>query len=147
MRGSEVKPSRRAVAVRRADGLVLAVKRPDEPGEELPGLWGLPATTLVAGETPEDATRRLGREKLCVDLTPVRALAEGEQPRPDYSLRMTVYECAISGEPQLPPRAPGSASTLYEAIDWLPASSFAEAAARGSLCCQLFLKTVPATSD
>jgi ADP-ribose pyrophosphatase YjhB (NUDIX family) len=144
--------SRRAVAavVRRADGFVLAVRRPDEPGEELPNIWGLPATTLADGETPEDAIRRLGREKLGVDLTPLRALAEGEQPRAAYTLHMTVYECSMAGEPSPkggPPRAPGNTSTLYDAIDWLSASSFADAAAKGSLCCALFLKTIPAPSD
>lgn len=51
-----------AAAVRRDDGLILAVLRPDEPGEELPGVWGLPAVTLRDGESPEDGVRRLGRE-------------------------------------------------------------------------------------
>jgi ADP-ribose pyrophosphatase YjhB (NUDIX family) len=133
--------ARRAVAavIRRPGGLVLAVKRPDEPGEELPNIWGLPATTLAVDESDGDAIRRLGREKLRVDLTPLGALAEGAQPRAGYTLQMTIYECSLAGEPQLPPRATGGAITLYEAIDWLPASSFAEAAARGSLCCELFL--------
>ena len=51
-----------AAAVRRDDGLILVVLRPDEPGEELPGVWGLPAVTLRDGESPEDGVRRLGRE-------------------------------------------------------------------------------------
>lgn len=133
--------ARRAVAavVRRPDGLVFAVRRPGEPGEELPNIWGLPATTIAAGESAEDAIRRLGCDKLSVDLTPLRALAEGEQSRAEYTLGMTVYECSMSGEPQLPRDAPGSTSTLYEALDWLPAPSFADAAARGSLCCELLL--------
>jgi len=128
-----------AAVIRRADGLVLAVQRPDEPGEELPGVWGLPAATLRDGESPVDGVRRLGREKLGVDLTPLRALATGEQQRADYTLRMTVYEASMSGEPQLPDRAAGASGTLYEAHDWLPAASFREAADKGSLCCRLFL--------
>lgn len=127
------------VAVTRADGLVLAVQRPDEPGEELPGVWGLPATTLLDGESPEGGVRRLGREKLGVDLTPVRALAEGEQQRPDYTLQMTVYEASMAGEPALQ-RAPSG--TSYDALDWLPPASFRDAAERGSLCCELYLATV-----
>jgi len=132
--------------VRRAGGLVLAVRRPDEPGEELPGLWGLPATTLREGESPEDGVRRLGRQKLSVDLTPLRALASGEQQRAGYTLRMTVYEASMTGEPSAsggPDRADGASGTLYEALDWLPAASFGEAAQRGSLCCELFLKSIP----
>ncbi len=128
-----------AVVVRRADGLILAVKRPDEPGEELPGVWGLPATKLRDGESPEDALRRLGREKLGVELTPLRELAGGEQQRAGYTLRMTVYEASMAGEPSMPERTPGVSGTLYDALDWLPAESFRAAAARGSLCCELFL--------
>jgi ADP-ribose pyrophosphatase YjhB (NUDIX family) len=129
-----------AAVVRRNDGLVLAVRRPDEPGEELPGVWGLPATTLSAGETPEDAVRRLGREKLGVELTPLRLLAEGEQQRPGYNLRMSVYEASIAGEPHLPKPAAGTGVTLYDALDWLPDDSFHDAADAGSLCCRLFLE-------
>src|SRR3990170_521805 len=126
----EARPAAAAV-VRRDDGFVLAVRRPDEPGEELPGVWGLPATTLRDGESPEDGARRLGREKLGVELTPLRALAEGEQQREGYTLRMTVYEASLSGEPRLPPRRADASGTLYEAIDWLPVASFREAAEHG----------------
>ena len=134
-----------AAAVRGEDGLILAVRRPDEPGEELPGVWGLPAVTLREGESPEDGVRRLGLEKLGVDLTPLAALAEGEQRRPsghvgkDYTLHMTVYEAAMTGEPRLPPRTVDTTATLYEAIDWMKASALQPAAEAGSLCCELYL--------
>jgi ADP-ribose pyrophosphatase YjhB (NUDIX family) len=127
------------VVVRRDDGLVLAVRRPDEPGEELPGVWGLPATTLREGESAEDGARRAGREKLGVELTPLRALNEGEQQRPDYTLCMTVLEATMSGEPRLAERAADPSVTLYDGIDWLPEASFQEAADAGSLCCALLL--------
>ena len=129
-----------SVAVRNDDGLVFAVRRPDEPGEELPGVWGLPAATLRAGESPEEGVQRLGHDKLGVALTPLRLMAEGEQPREGYTLRMTLYEASLSGEPRSPPRRSDEAGTLYEAIDWLPAPSFRDAAERGSLCCRLFLE-------
>lgn len=129
-----------AAAVRRDDSLLLAVRRPDEPDEELPGLWGLPATTLKEGESDEDALRRLGREKLGVELEPGRVLASGEQRRAAYTLRMTVCEASLSGEPRLPTRTANVAGTLYDALDWLPPASFRDAAERGSLCCALFLK-------
>ena len=132
--------------MRRADGLVFAVKRPDEPGEELPGIWGLPAITLQDGETPEDGVRRLGTEKLSVELTPLRQLAEGEQQRDEYVLHMTVYEASPGGEPVLPPRTAEAASTLYVDTGWLPIEAFREAADKGSLCCQLFLAFSPGPS-
>ncbi len=135
-------PTRHAVAaaLRRVDGLVLAVRRPDEPGEELPNIWGLPAVTLLEGETEEEGIRRLGAQKLGTELTPLRQLAEGEQQREDYVLHMTVYEASPGGELTLPPRRPNSEVTLYEHADWLPIEAFDEAAERGSLCCKLFLE-------
>ena len=128
-----------AVAVRRDDGLVLAVRRPDEPGEELRGVWGLPAATLAEGESDEEGVRRIGREKLGAELTIGRAVGYGEQERDGYTLRMGVYEASIAGEPRLPERAAG-ATTLYTAIDWLPVASFREAAERGSLCCRVLVE-------
>ena len=140
-----------AAAVRRDDGLILAVLRPDEPGEELPGVWGLPAVTLRDGASPEDGLRRLGREKLGVALTPLATLAEGEQQRTDHILHMTIHEASLEGEPRLPARTsdaqtgdhPVASVTLYEALDWLPSSAFREASERGSLCCRLLLTPTP----
>jgi len=128
-----------AAAVRRGDGLVLAVRRPDEPGEELLGVWGLPATTLHDGETPEQGIQRIGREKLGVELTARQALAEGEQRRTGYTLRMMVYEASMAGEARAAGREAGVTGTLYDAIDWRPADAFQAAADQGSLCCELFL--------
>ena len=146
-RGNEMtanKPTRHALAValRRNDGLVLAVRRPDEPGEELPNIWGLPAVTLLENETAEETIQRLGAQKLGIELTPLRQLAEGEQQRKDYTLHMTVYEASADGEPMLPRRTPDSEVTLYAALDWLPIDAFNEAAERGSLCCKLYLETL-----
>jgi ADP-ribose pyrophosphatase YjhB (NUDIX family) len=133
-------PVRRAVAAAiRRDGLVLAVRRPDEPGEELGGVWGLPAVTLGEDETPEEGVRRIGREKLGATIEPDRGIGTGAQQRDTYSLEMTVYEASLGGEPQLPDRKERADTTLYEAIEWLPVASFREAAQRGSLCCRLFL--------
>ncbi len=131
-----------AAAIRREDGFVLAVRRPDEPGEELPGVWGLPAVTLRDGESTESGMRRLGREKLGAELTPLRPLAEGEQRRPDYTLQMTVYEASLVGEASVPERTPEAEGTLYETLEWRPAASLREAAKAGSLCCRLFLATL-----
>ena len=135
--------SRRAVAVvvRREDGRILAVRRPDGPGEELPGVWGLPATTVRSGETDDDAIARIGRDKLGVRLERGPVVGHGEQARDGYTLRMAVYEGALAGEPRLPERG-ASEGTLYDAIDWLPAASFREAASRGSLCCAVLLERV-----
>jgi ADP-ribose pyrophosphatase YjhB (NUDIX family) len=143
------KPVHRAVsaACRRVDGMVLAVKRPDEPGEELPGVWGLPAIRLLYGESAEDGVRRLGPAKLGIELTPIHPLAEGTQGRDEYTLHMTVFEATPGTEPALPHRQPGADMTLYDEADWLPPEALNEAAERGSLCCKLFLEAIgPDTS-
>jgi ADP-ribose pyrophosphatase YjhB (NUDIX family) len=133
-----------AAVVRRDDGLVLAVQRPDEPGEELPGVWGLPATTLLEGEAADDGVRRLGPEKLGIDLTPLRSIASGQQQREGYVLHMTVHEALMTSEPSLA-SVTASRGTQYVALDWLPEERFAEAAERGSLCCALLLTAADAT--
>lgn len=140
MAGQDIRHAVAAV-VRDEAGMVLAVRRPDEPGEELPNIWGLPATTLEPGERPEEGVRRLGREKLAVQLEPLRVLGRGEQQRTGYTLAMTVYEASMTGEPEVQPRAERG-GTQYEGIDWLPEASFYDAAARGSLCCRLFLEAM-----
>ena len=71
------KPIKCAVAViarsTRAPGKLLVVKRPaDDP--DLGGAWGLPATSLKEDELPEEAARRICREKLGCDGQPVRFL-------------------------------------------------------------------------
>jgi ADP-ribose pyrophosphatase YjhB (NUDIX family) len=132
-----------AVVVRRDDGRVLAVKRPDEPGEELPGVWGLPATTLLDGEAIDDGVHRIGSDKLGVRLAPLRPIAAGEQQRAGYILHMTLHEALMDGEPVL--SGTEIAGTRYEAIHWLPEVEFAAAASKGSLCCALLLEAQDST--
>ena len=52
---------------------VLLVRRPDDD-ESLPGVWGLPAASLRPGESELDAVRRAGRDKLGLEVLPLRAL-------------------------------------------------------------------------
>ena len=80
-----MKPVKRSVAVvvRRsqdpadggtlADGEFLIVRRPDDPGDPLAGVWGLPAVTLRDGEDERAAVVRAGRVKLGVELDGRRA--------------------------------------------------------------------------
>ena len=80
------------------EGLLL-VRRPDDD-EDLPGVWGLPAVTLAENESEEDAVRRAGRDKLGVEVRPLRAIGTDGF--------MTDWEAELaSGEPAVP--QPGSA--------------------------------------
>ena len=109
------------------DGLLL-VRRPDGD-ESLPGIWGLPAASLGEGESEEDAVRRAGREKLGVEVVPVRPVgSEGA---------MTDWEARIAeGSPSVPQEGP---NTQYAELRWGDARELAPAARQGSLCSRALL--------
>jgi len=106
---------------------ILAIRRPDND-DELPGIWGLPAGTFRASETLEDLVRRIGLEKLGVDLKPVRKLAEGSQDRKLYRLEMELWETEMRGLPQ------------RSQWQWTELSTLEDGRDRGSLCCDLALR-------
>jgi 8-oxo-dGTP diphosphatase len=118
------------------DGLLL-VRRP-EGDESLPGEWGLPAATLQPGEPEEDAVRRAGRDKLGVEVRPVRALGDAAGERPAYRILMRDWVAEIvAGEPVVPQPGEG---TQYETWRWGTAEELRPAARRGSLCAQVLLR-------
>lgn len=128
---------------------VLAVLRPPDD-HELPGVWGLPATSLREGESWEEALVRAGRQKLGVTLRPGSLLAEGKQERPledptseeapaPHLLRMRVYEATIQeGSPTV--QSPRGSGTHYADWRWADPEELREAARRGSLCTSLYLE-------
>ena len=105
------------------------MRRPDDDAD-LPGVWGLPAATLGEAETEEDAVRRGGREKLGVEVLPLRAIGT------DGS--MTDWEARIaSGSPAVPQPGP---NTQYAAMRWGEPRELVPAARRGSLCSRVLLR-------
>jgi len=125
------KPVKRSVAVliRKGD-LLLSVRRPDND-DELPGVWGLPAGSFRESETLNELILRIGRQKLGVDLTPIRKLAEGTQDRPGYLLEMELWEVEMTGNPDHP------------AFQWATAQTLKPGMVQGSLCCELALVSQP----
>ena len=117
-----------SLVIERPEGLLL-VRRPDDD-EDLPGAWGLPAATLADGESEEDAVRRAGRDKLGVEVRPLRTVGvEGF---------MTGWEAElVSGEPAVPQPGP---HTQYAALRWGDPSELVPAARRGSLCSRVLLR-------
>jgi ADP-ribose pyrophosphatase YjhB (NUDIX family) len=108
---------------------VLLVRRPDDD-PDLPGVWGLPAASLTDGESPGEAVRRAGREKLGVEVRPLDALGQ------DGS--MTDFRAEIvSGEPAVPQPGPG---TQYAALRWGDLADLLPAARQGSLCSRVLLR-------
>ncbi len=125
----------------REPGRILVVKRPEGSGEELPGIWGLPAATCRAGESPEEAAHRAARQKLGLDLGALWPVAEGFQQRPQGPLAMTLFEAVpAAGTPTLPVTSRQvDSSTYYAEWRWAPLAILEEGAAQGSLCCALAL--------
>jgi ADP-ribose pyrophosphatase YjhB (NUDIX family) len=116
---------------------ILIVQRPHDD-EELPNVWGLPASSLRPGESFEEAVVRTGREKLGVELSVVRELNRGVRSRKGYTLEMRLYEAVISdGEPRVP--QPYEGVTQYQRWMWDTAERLREGAEAGSLCCGLML--------
>ena len=121
-------------------GEFLVVRRPDDPADPLKGAWGLPAVTLHHGEDERGAVVRAGRVKLGVELAPGRRIGEKTADRGGYLLRLADYEAVIvSGEPWVP--QPDASMTQYTACRFTADPAVLdEAAARGSVCAQVFLE-------
>src|SRR5215210_5306764 len=89
-------PKRSISLVIEGPGGVLLVRRP-EGDESLPGVWGLPAASLAAGESEEDAVRRAGREKLGVEVQPGSPIGR-EGTMTDWTAEI------VAGVPSVPQR-------------------------------------------
>jgi len=114
--------------IERPEGLLL-VRRP-EGDESLPGVWGLPAASLAEGESEEEAVRRAGREKLGVDVVPLRPVGSDGA--------MTDWEARIAeGRPSVPQEGP---NTQYSELRWGDLRELAPAAREGSLCSRALLR-------
>ena len=119
---------------------VLAVRRPEDAGESFGGMWGLPAATLGADETVEEAVRRLGSQKLGMTLEISGEIGRGKQEREGGTLSMVLYEAwAREREPGLARSGLADGVTYYTAWKWADAEVFAPTAEAGSLCCRLYL--------
>ena len=119
---------------------ILIVRRPNND-EDLPNLWGLPAGSVKDGETKEDAIIRSGRDKLGVELEVVRLIGKDNLERDKYILHMEDYEAKIiSGEPEAPQKVEGI--TQYSDWRWGVADDLREIASKGSLCTQIYLKSI-----
>lgn len=130
-----------AAVIRRApdDAEFLVVRRPHDD-ESLPGEWGFPAVTLQPGELPENGLRRIGDEKLGIDIQPTRLIGVDTADRGSYRLiLMDIEATIISGEPD--PAAAITAATRYTEARWTTSlDTLRSAAEKGSLCCAIMLR-------
>jgi ADP-ribose pyrophosphatase YjhB (NUDIX family) len=118
---------------------VLLVRRPDDD-DSLPGLWGLPAASLREGESERDALIRAGREKLGVEVEPLRPIGEEEAERESHRIAMRDWAARIvAGEPAVPQAGEG---TQYVEWRWGDPPELAPAARAGSVCARVLLRSL-----
>ena len=108
---------------------VLLVRRPDDD-ESLPGVWGLPAASLLGDESEEDAVRRAGREKLGVEVLPLQPIGT-DGAMTDWEARI------VEGRPSVPQPGP---NTQYAQLRWGDPRDLVPAARQGSLCSRVLLR-------
>jgi 8-oxo-dGTP diphosphatase len=108
---------------------LLLVRRPDDD-KDLPGAWGLPAVSLAAGESEQQAVLRAGRDKLGVEVDPVERVGR-ERTMSDWEARI------VAGEPAVPQPGP---HTQYAELRFGEPADLVPAARMGSLCCRVLLR-------
>jgi hypothetical protein len=96
--------------------------------------------TLAEGEDEESAVTRAGRVKLGVEVGAVRKIGMKQGIQNGTSLLLAEYEAVIlAGSPAVP--QPDASMTQYTALRWADdPGELTPAAARGSLCAQVFLE-------
>jgi ADP-ribose pyrophosphatase YjhB (NUDIX family) len=119
-----------ALVIRR-DDQILCIRRPDDD-DELPGIWGLPAGTLRESETVEDLIKRIGRDKLGIEVSPVRCLESGTQDRQTYRLEMDLWEVSAKASVD---------QITYPVWQWGTLETLVPGMLAGSLCCRLAVES------
>ena len=140
------------MAVSGVDGgsRVILARRPMD-AVEFPGMWGLPAASCREDETPKQTAQRVGMHKLGMSLVLGDVLGHGEQIRPSYILKMTLYRARLVDiEPRMPSTrmtsggsdhdGDASAPTIYTGWRWGEPGELQDSARKGSLCSQLLLE-------
>ena len=121
----------------------LLVKRPKDD-EDLPEVWGLPAGSVKATETFEEAAIRQAKNKLNVEVKIKGFIGRGTMERKDYTLHGEEFLCSlVQGNPEINKEVEG---TIYEEWKWGSLGDLFEAAEKGSLCSNILLKNILGSS-
>jgi len=129
-----------AAAIFSMDKKVLAIKRPDDPNDSLAGLWGLPAIRVLKNEEEIIAARKIGPEKLGIEIEPLERLGELQGQRALGILTLGLWKCNMSGIPDFSKRViTNQDATQYTAWAWKNPRELVVSAERGSLCSSILL--------
>lgn len=141
-----MKPKKHAVSlvIKDEKDNFLVVKRPDDPNDDLGGVWGFPAVTLKDGESEVEGANRVADSKLGIKITLGKRLGESTHDRPNYELTLADYEATVADGTPTAPQADTSV-TQYAECKFTDDHTILYAAARkGSQCTQIFLESIGA---
>jgi ADP-ribose pyrophosphatase YjhB (NUDIX family) len=137
------KPIKYVVAVvlkKRKDGdEFLVVKRPDDD-PDLGGHWGFPAATMAPGELPEQAAKRICKEKLACDGEVTRFLGIMFQKRNSYDIFLMDVDMVVADGQEPDVHAAATENTAYVDQKWsTDPMDLMPSATGGSCCSSIFL--------
>jgi ADP-ribose pyrophosphatase YjhB (NUDIX family) len=118
----------------------LVVKRPDDD-PDLGGHWGFPATTMKPGELPEEAARRICKEKLNCDATATRFLGIMFQKRNSYDIFLMDIDMMLTEGQQPDVHAATTKNTAYTDQKWSTDPMDLMMSAKGGSCCSSIFLT------
>jgi ADP-ribose pyrophosphatase YjhB (NUDIX family) len=139
-----MKPHKEAVSiiVKDQNDDFLVVKRPNDPNDDLAGVWGFPAVTLRDDEIEIDGVHRVASSKLGIEVNVLKRLGESTHERPKYFLRLIDYEVLVAkGTPKVP-QVDTSITQYTECKFTNDPNILIPAAQKGSQCTQIFLESL-----
>jgi ADP-ribose pyrophosphatase YjhB (NUDIX family) len=118
----------------------LVVKRPDDD-PDLGGHWGFPATSMNPGELPEDAAKRICKEKLNCEAEATRFLGIMFQKRNSYDIFLMDVDMLLIGQNQPDVHSANTENTAYVDQKWTTDPNDLMASAKGGSCCSSIFLT------
>lgn len=118
----------------------LVVKRPDDD-PDLGGHWGFPAATMKPGELPEQAAKRICKEKLNCTAESTRFLGIMFQKRNNYDIFLMDIEMLLEGGQEPNVHAAQTEHTAYDDQKWSTDPEDLRGSANGGSCCSSIFLT------
>jgi ADP-ribose pyrophosphatase YjhB (NUDIX family) len=118
----------------------LVVKRPDDD-PDLGGHWGFPAATMKDGELPEEAAKRICKEKLNCEAEASRFLGIMFQKRNRYDIFLMDVDMVLSEGQNPDVHAAITENTAYVDQKWSNDPMDLMASAKGGSCCSSIFLT------
>lgn len=141
-----MKPKKHAVSlvIKDENDNFLVVKRPDDPNDDLGGVWGFPAVTLKEGESEIQGADRIATTKLGIKIHLGKRLGESTHDRKAHELTLADYEATVAEGIPTAPQSDTSVTQYSECKFTNDPTILFAAARKGSQCTQIFLESIGA---